>query len=204
MLKYIGIIKGSEKFWMEMPHVLYYEFLTRSFFKQQSLYDEEIRVKRESTGNLTREDESVLYDRRLAMNDVLIYAALSLEAYINYYSKKYEIPFHKDLEKTSSINKYKIFIQIKTGKSISHESIKLIKSIFWHRNEIVHPKPHKIKVGSKPGSEAVPIQQKIETMNLGKLIQELNIVYKEIFELDNDEKVIYEQNPWLLDLKQRR
>ncbi|MEJ2445761.1 MAG: hypothetical protein P8Y42_20315, partial [Exilibacterium sp.] len=56
------------------------------------------------------EAEENWWEYHECMINTLIYGALSLEAYINYYAKRYEIPFSNDLEqKLSTYNKWKMY-----------------------------------------------------------------------------------------------
>lgn len=202
MLSYICVRHGKDNFLLEMPHRLYYEFAVRAFFKQQDMWQVEKKVKSKGAVNLTNQDENILYERRLAMNDVLVYSALSLEAYINYYAMKYVIPYHNDLERSlSTINKFKIYTQIKTNRCLTGDTLKIIKKIFKDRDEIVHPKPERIKQGFKEVPKPKGMQGKIELMDLGSLLLDMNSVYNAIFDIDTEEKESYDRAPWLYALE---
>ena len=80
VLSWVVTSHGGEQFFLEMPHLLYYEFAKRSFFKHQGFLAEVERIFKKTSMLKAPDQESVLYENRLAMNDVLVYGALSLEA----------------------------------------------------------------------------------------------------------------------------
>lgn len=202
MLNWVVTEHAGEKFLLEMPHLLYYEFAKRSFFTTQDLKPEVKAAFAKETSKRAVNFESVLYANRLAMNDVLIYSALSLEAYINYYAMRYDIPFHKDFERNlSTINKWKVYPNLKTRKSLDGEALKKIKKIFKLRDDIVHPKPERIKTGTTALPKGTSAQAQIEEIDKGQLIIELNSIYEAMFKIDKDERAEYENNPWFCILK---
>lgn len=202
MLSWVVTEHAGEKFFLEMPHLLYYEFAKRSFITHQQLKPDVQAAFAKTPEQKTVEVDSVLYANRLAMNDVLVYSALSLEAYINYYAMRYDIPFHKDFERNlSTINKWKVYPNLKTRRSLDGEALKTIKKIFKLRDDIVHPKPERIKAGITEPPKGASAQAQIEQIDKGQLIIELNSVYEAMFKIDTDEKAEYEKQPWLCILK---
>jgi hypothetical protein len=185
-----------------MPHLLYYEFAKRSFITHQQLIPEVKKAFSKSTPQDSVTNENVLYANRLAMNDVLVYSALSLEAYINYYAMRYDISFHNDFERSlSTINKWKVYPNLKTRKSLDGAALKTIKKIFKLRDDIVHPKPERIKAGASEPANGKSAQAQIEKVDKGQLLIELNSIYEAMFKIDKDEKAEYDKKPWLCILQ---
>lgn len=202
MLHWVVTKHAGEQFYLEMPHRLYYEFSVRSFTKVQEFRPILAASLNDKSQNGTEKQHQLLYENRLAMNDVLIYAALSLEAYINYYAMRYDVPFHRDLEKSlSTINKWKMYTNTKTRKTIDQRAIEIIKKIFRLRDDIVHPKPQRIKARSEAPNNNKNAQGQIESLDKGQLIIDLNSVYKAVFKIDKDENADYINIPWLSELK---
>jgi hypothetical protein len=202
MLNWVVTEHAGEKFLLEMPHLLYYEFAKRSFFTSQDLKPDVKAAFAKKSNQRTVDFENVIYANRLAMNDILIYSALSLEAYINYYAMRYDIPFHKDFEKSlSTVNKWKVYPNLKTRKSLDGSALKLIKKIFKLRDDIVHPKPERIRTGTTEPPKGTSAQAQLEEIDKGQLIIELNSIYEAMFKIDKDEKAEYEKKPWFCILK---
>lgn len=201
MLHWVCVEHAGQKAVLELPHRLYYEFSVRAFIKVQDLRPIlEAALKDESPRGKQKQVQ-LLYENRLAMNDVLVYGALSLEAYINYYAMRYDLPFHRDLERSlSTINKWKIYSNSKTRKTLDSETIKIIKRVFQLRDDIVHPKPERVLINNGSPAKGRSAQAKVESIDKGKLIIDINSVFKAVFKIDNDEKVEYEQHPWLYEL----
>ena len=133
--------------------------------------------------------------------------AFSLEAYINYYAAHYDIPFHNDYEKSlSTVNKWKIYPSLKINKTLEKPALDIIQKVFKLRNEIVHPKPERIKHGSvQPGNKSIKnIQGIIEVMDKGQFFIDVTSVFSSIFKIDPEEKKIYNDGPWLCHLKKAK
>ncbi|EJG0374740.1 hypothetical protein DBT86_RS23730, partial [Vibrio parahaemolyticus] len=87
------------------------------------------------------------------------------------------------------------------NKSLDGTAIKQIKAIFKLRDEIVHPKPNRIIIGDNKPYNGKSVQSKIELLDKGQYVVDLNSVYKAMFKIDSDERESYEQNPWMLELQ---
>ncbi|KOO01792.1 hypothetical protein [Vibrio nereis] len=201
MLTGVIVEHAGEKAVLETPHELYYRFSAMAFERLQ-VNEPKIKSLLNKGKELTVHEVNILYENRLSMNNLVVYGALSLEAYINFYAIRYDIPFHNDFEKNlSTLNKWKIYPHLKTNKSLDGSAIKLIKEIFRLRDEIVHPKPNRIIIGDNKPYNGKSIQSKIELLDKGQYIVDLNSVYKAIFKIDLDEKKSYENAPWMLELQ---
>jgi hypothetical protein len=201
MLSGVVVEHAGETAVLETPHDLYYKFSAMAFEKLQA-YAPKIKPLFNKGKELTDNELNILYENRLSMNNLVVYGALSLEAYINFYAIRYNIPFHNDFEKNlSTLNKWKIYPHLKTNKSLDGSAIKTIKEIFKLRDEIVHPKPNRIMVGDNKPYNGKSVQSKIELLDKGQYIVDLNSVYKAMFKIDSDEKKNYEEAPWMLELQ---
>jgi len=196
MLHWVIVERDGKKYYLEMPHRLYYELAVRSFIKFQELSEQ---LKSVNPG--TEQEESTLYDRRQAMNSVILYSALSLEGFINYYAVRYEIPFHKDTDRLSTSKKWNIYTQWKVGLSITDGSIGKIRSIFKLRNSLVHAKPELGKMGGDSPPAGTSGQAQLEKTELGELVIDLNSIYNDTFSIDPDELEQYKKEPWLYVLQ---
>ena len=202
MLHWTVTERAGEKSFLEMPHILYYEFSVRAFTKFQEIKPALQEALKDESTDGNRNLENLLYENRMAMNDVLVYGALSLEAYINYYAMKYDIPFHRDLERSlSTVNKWKMYTNNKTRKTLDQDSIKTIKRVFSLRDEIVHPKPERVQADKTAPSKGKSAQAQIEILDKGQLIIDINNVFKSVLKIDNDEKKEYDEQPWLHELR---
>lgn len=151
-----------------------------------------------------REDiiEDNLYEDRLAMNDILIYSSLSLEAYINYYAERYNIRIRKNPKRElSTVEKWKLYPKLKTGKVLNQNELKAIKNIFKLRNNIVHPKPDRIELETTQPYKGFGAQARVEKLDKEQLLINLNLVYEAIFKIDTHERDDHLKNPWLCDIK---
>ncbi|WP_444924524.1 hypothetical protein ACJJH9_05115 [Microbulbifer sp. DLAB2-AF] len=135
------------------------------------------------------------------MNSVAIFAALSLEAYINYYAVRYEIPFHKDTDRLSTSQKWNIYTNWKVKKSVKEQTIANIRKIFKLRNTLVHAKPELGEMGGDLPPEGKSGQAQIELTGLGELIIDLNSIYEDTFSIDPDESSEYKESSWLYALR---
>ncbi len=196
MLHWVIIEQNGSKCFLEMPHRLYYEFAVRSFSTFQ-----ELTQKLKDIGNSTPQERAMLYERRQAMNNVPIYSALSLEAFINYYAIRYEIPFHKDTDRLSTVKKWNIYTNWKNKRDFGSDALSKIKEIFKIRNALVHAKPEVGEMGTNEPPEGKSAQAKIELAGKGELIIDLNSIYQAMFDIDIDEAKQYEQEPWLYTLQ---
>jgi len=202
VLHWIVTQHAGEKFFLEMPHRLYYEFSVRAFGKVQEFRPIIESALKDKSVEGKKKLEHILYENRLAMNDVLVYGGLSLEAYINYYAMRYDLPFHRDLERSlSTLNKWKIYTNSKTRKTLDQDAIKVIQRIFSLRDEIVHPKPERVKAGTDSPPKGKSAQAQVESIDKGQLIIDINSVFKAVLKIDSDEKKEYEQQPWLYELR---
>ena len=201
MLSGVIVEHAGERAVLETPHELYYKFTAMAFEKLQA-YDPKIKPLFNKGKELTADELNLLYENRLNMNNLVVYGALSLEAYINFYAIRHNIPFHNDFEKNlSTVNKWKIYPHLKTNKSLDGAAIKQIKAIFKLRDEIVHPKPNRIIIGDNKPYNGKSVQSKIELLDKGQYVVDLNSVYKAMFKIDSDERESYGQNPWMLELQ---
>jgi len=114
----------------------------------------------------------------MASTSYVIYCALYLEAYINFYGVSNNIPNIRDYESSLSIkNKWRIYPQIVTGKQISGDAIKTLGVIFGRRDDIVHLKPRTEKAKHK----ALLIEDSLE------LINGVNFIRRELAKIDPNE-----------------
>jgi len=201
MLSGVVVERAGEKAVLETPHELYYKFTVMAFEKLQA-FAPKIKLLFQQSRELTPDEEAFLYENRSNMNNLVVYGALSLEAYINFYATRYNIPFHNDLEqKFSTVNKWKIYPHLKIKKSIDGDAINKIKEIFKLRDEIVHPKANRIILGTDKPSNSKSVQAKIELLDKGQYLVNLNSVYKAMFKIDSDEKEHYKRIPWMVELQ---
>ncbi|XKE45766.1 hypothetical protein LG302_01080 [Halomonas organivorans] len=201
MQHFIVSTHNNEKYFLEMPHILYYRLATQSLNNNQAYLkiNEKDPVKKGEAPS--RRQEELLYQCSLSMNSVHLYAALSLEGCMNYYAQRYEIHFHNDLETLPTLKKWKLYPHLKTGKAMNGKQLKLIKNILDMRNEIAHPKPIKIKAGEPDKPTKEPAQEKMKNQDTCDVIINLNSIYDELFRIDGDEKQWHDDNPWLQRLK---
>lgn len=204
MLHWVVIEQNNKRYFLEMPHRLYYEFSVRSFIKSQELMPEINKIQSGNKSVPRASMEAVLYEQRQAMNNIPIYAALSLEAYINYYAARYEIPFQKDIDRLSTAKKWNILSNWKTRKPIEKGAIDKIKEIFDLRNQFVHAKPERVEHGTTEPPKGKSVQAQIEVLDKSKLIFDLNSIYEAIFKIDTDESNDYKKGPWLYQLQKKR
>lgn len=203
MLHWVVVEQNNKKYLLEMPHRLYYEFSVRSCIKSQELMADIKRVQAENKGNHSGELEALLYEQRLSMINVPIYAALSLEAYINYYASRYGMPFQKDIDRLSTVKKWNIYSNWKTKKTIEKDALDKIKEIFDLRDQIVHSKPELVEHGTEEPPKGKSVQAKIEVIDKSKLIYDLNCIYEAIFKIDSDENSDHKKEPWLYELRKK-
>lgn len=115
---------------------------------------------------------------------------------------RYDIPFHNDFERSlSTINKWKVYPRLKNGRTLDVNALKVIKKVFELRDDIVHPKPERILAGSKEPAKGKSAQAKIERIDKGEMIIELNSVFQAVHRIDEDERAEYEKRPWLCNLQ---
>ncbi len=197
MLIWKVIKHGNTEFFIELPHLLYYDFAQRELVAYQNHLDaiEQSRRKKDH-------DRNLWYDYRLRMNNVLVYSAFTLEAFINYYGSVYDIIFREDLDRSlSTANKWKIYPKLKTNKTIDGSALKTIKRIFSLRDDIVHAKPERIVRSSEVEPKGKSAQAKLEKEDLGQILIDLNEVFLELFKIDEDEAKAHDKNPWMFLIK---
>jgi len=206
MLHFVLTEQAGKKSWLEMPHRLYYEFAIGSLIRVQDLAQTVHRVQTSGVP-VDAAGSAALYEHRLAMNDILIYSALTLEAYINFYATRYSIPFYNDFERSlSTINKWKIYPHLKTRKTMPSAALIALRAIFDLRDEIVHPKPDRVwpnseSVGQRKEGEEKGAQAQIERLDKVQLILDVNMIFDSIFGIDADEYADHEKSPWLRRLQ---
>ena len=111
----------------------------------------------------------------MASTSYVLYCALYLESYINFYGVTNNIPNIRDYESSLSIkNKWRIYPRIVTGKQISGAAIKILGVIFSKRDDIVHFKPQT----NKAKHQILLVKDGIE------LINGAHFVRKELAEID--------------------
>ena len=90
--------------------------------------------------------QELLRKQLMASTSYVLYCALYLESFINFYGVANNIANIRDYELSLSIkNKWRIYPQIVTGKQISGSAIKILGGIFERRDDIVHFKPRTSK-----------------------------------------------------------
>ncbi len=83
MLSGVIVEHAGERAVLETPHELYYKFTAMAFEKLQA-YAPKIKPLFNKGKELTADELNLLYENRLNMNNLVVYGALSLEAYINF------------------------------------------------------------------------------------------------------------------------
>lgn len=200
MITWIVLEQGGKKYFLEMPHVRYYTFAFRNFARYQEK-SQVVAVLRKDKDHLPPvQAENAWWEYHESMINVLVYGALSLEAYINYYAKRYDIPFNTEFEKKlSTLNKWKMYPTFKMNKQIDRSAIDTIKKVFKLRDEFVHPKPERIIQDAKP-YEGKSAAAELEKMDKARLLKDINAVFSAMFNIDTDEAEAHQKQPWLLDL----
>jgi len=197
MQTWVLLERQGQKYFLEMPHVRYYEFATRNFIKFQEQSKLVDKLLKKTIVMPKEDDKAAWYEYHNSMINVLLYSALSLEAYINYYGTRYDIPFNNDLERLSTLNKFKMYPTIKTRRTIDIEALNVIKKFFKLRDGFVHAKPERLKHGVDSPDESNSASAVIEREDKGKIMCDLNYVYQSIFKIDDDEKKMQVKTPWL-------
>ncbi|KOO10558.1 hypothetical protein AKJ18_33630, partial [Vibrio xuii] len=85
MLTGVIVEHAGEKAVLETPHELYYRFSAMAFERLQ-VNEPKIKSLLNKGKELTVHEVNILYENRLSMNNLVVYGALSLEAYINFYA----------------------------------------------------------------------------------------------------------------------
>jgi len=203
MLRFDYIEHSGQLYLIELPHVQYYSFATRNFIKHQEL-SPTIEKLRNKTIKIQNEND-IWFQHHETMINTLLYSALSLEAFINYYAIRYEIENTKDYERSlSTTTKWKLYPKLKTGKTIDTDAIGIIKKIFKLRNGFAHPVPQKVKARQKkPTYKDNSHGATLERLDKGQLISDVNSVYQAIFNIDEDEQLRHKQIPWLMKMTKR-
>jgi hypothetical protein len=204
MTRWIVVELQGTKYLLEQPHIQYYEFASRNFIKHQNLFKVVEQLRKNENALPKQEADNAWFEFHETMINVLLYGALSLEAYMNYYAKMYDIPFNNDFESNlSTLNKWKIYPTLKLKKTIDGGKLKKLKEIFVLRDGFVHPKPERVvKDPSIPykGKSAGAILEKLDK---GQLLADINSIYQDLFKIDQEEQKAHDKAPWLCTLNKR-
>lgn len=198
MTRWIVIELQGKQYLLEQPHVQYYEFAIRNFIKHQNLFPVINSLRKNKDALPKAESDTAWFEFHETRINVLLYGALSLEAYINYYAKRYDLPFNDDFEsRLSTLNKWKIYPHLKLKKTIDGLRLKKLREIFDLRDGFVHPKPERVaKDPSTPYKGKSP-GAKLEQLDKGQLLADINSIYQDLFRIDKDEEDAHKKAPWL-------
>ena len=202
MTRWIVIERQGVTYFLEQPHIQYYEFAIRNFIKHQNISQliDKLRVDKDLLPQ--KESDDAWFEYHETMVNVLLYGALSLEAYINFYAKMYDIPFNNDFESNlSTLNKFKIYPTLKLNKTIDGDAIKILKNVFKLRDGFVHPKPERVVKDPKVTYKGKSSGAILEKLDKGQLLVDINSIYGALFKIDKDERVAHTKIPWLCKLK---
>lgn len=176
-MHFVMIEKGGVKKYLEKAHMDYYAHVLSSI--EHAL---KYAVKIEKNG-----DEDYKNYQKLDMfkKSIVLYSAMSLEAFINYYATRYEIGYGDKLRNVKPALKLELFIELKTSKKISNATLGTVGEIFQLRNSIAHTKARTVTKKGKEYDKS--IHAILERYDFVNLIKRFNAVFTEISEIDDDE-----------------
>tara|TARA_B110000211_G_scaffold166497_1_gene187948 strand:+ start:923 stop:1531 length:609 start_codon:yes stop_codon:yes gene_type:complete len=190
--------ENGEKFILEKQFELYYSFTLNSFSLIQNVYPKYAEV-RNKTGELSKEDRMQLHSFTFYSSSLVLYAALTLEAYINYYGARY-LKLNKKLKNLKVREKWKTYIQKNLNVDLDDEIHEKINMIIHLRNQLAHSRAESITLGTEDEKWKDNIQAKLEILDKGQFVFDLNSIFKKIFEIDESERKDSENNPWLIEI----
>lgn len=145
-------MKSNEETYIRYKHVDYMNFAKFALNDWHKLHielnelidiennDEEKR--REIYKTNRQQIHYLVSKQRMCIDNCIVYSALFLESFINFYGVMHQIPNIKHFETSLTIrNKWRIYPNIAVGKQISGAAIKTLGDIFTKRDDIVHYKP---------------------------------------------------------------
>lgn len=176
-----------------------------NFIKHQNLSVAIDKLRNSKNPGHDKQETDTWFEHHETMINVLLYGALSLEAFINYYAVRYEITNVKDYERNlTTSSKWKLYPFLKTGSYINSDAVGIIKRIFTLRNKFVHPTPEKALAHQKNPTPSKSHGAQLEQLDKGQLLADINFVYKALFAIDADEASEHEKTPWLCQLHKRK
>jgi len=184
--KELKLITGPIGKVMEMPHYQFYPLLIESWNKYATASKENSRLHKENNGKqiFTPEMKKVGLEQRSGKYGLIIYGALTLEGFINFYGEFHDIKGIRDFESSlGTVNKWRIYPQLVLNKHMKKESIDFLKSIFSLRNQLVHKKVKKEEPYATDGKKYFTQQ------NGGKLLNKVNFILRNIEEIDEKIKL---------------
>lgn len=193
--------ENGEKFILEKQFQLYYSFTLNSFSMIQAVYPKysEVRNRKGKTEELSKEDRMHLHSFIFYSSSLVLYAALTLEAYINYYGARY-LKLNTKLRKLKVREKWKQYIQQHLNVDLGDETYEKIHTIIDLRNQLAHSKAEIITLGTDDDKWKDNIQAKLEILDKGQFVFDLNSIFKKVFEIDQSEREDSEKNPWLIEI----
>lgn len=131
-----------------------------------------------------------------------MYGALSLEAFINYYGTRYLKLSKKEIKQNRSVkDKWRYFIKKKLGVQLDDKIEKKLKFIFDMRNAIAHTKANVITLDSNDEYWKESIAAKLEILDKGSFLYDINQVFKYVFSIDEEEAKSSKNPEWLQEVQ---
>lgn len=197
------VLKGEseEVFVLEMPHILYYGFTIDAFFSIQRVHNSYLDVRRKSDP-LNKAEEQIIKDFNFWCNSFVLYGALTLEAFINYYGTRYLKLTNNERKQNRSVkDKWRYFIKKKLGVQLDDKIEKKLKFIFDLRNAIAHTKSNVITLDSNDENWKESIGAKLEILDKGMFLYEINQIFKYVFSIDEEEAKSSQNPTWLQEIQ---
>jgi elongation factor P--beta-lysine ligase len=179
-MHFVVIEKDGNQHFLEAAHCDYYSHMFTSL--QLAL-----EVAQQIESNTGKSSTLLFQNLDMYRKSIIIYGALSIEAFVNYYSARHKLSYREELRNVKVDTKLKLFVQHKTNKLLSGESVGIIRKLFKLRNDIVHTKAIAIAKNGLSKTEQ-SIHARLERFDFVTLIIEINNVFAEISQLDNDEE----------------
>ncbi|MBH0026156.1 hypothetical protein I6F53_04075 [Pseudoalteromonas sp. SWN29] len=189
----------GETYILEKQYELYYNFTVDCFFSIQAAYPK-YKEAREKSGQLSKEDRLHIHSFIFYSNSFVLYAALTLEAYINYYGARY-LKLSNRLKNLRVRDKWKDYIKLKLDIDLDKETNEKISKIINLRNTLAHSNAEKVLLNTSDNGWEKNIQARLEVLDKGQFLFDLNSIFKRVFEFDESEKKDFENNHWLVDLE---
>lgn len=168
---------------MEMPHYQFYPIMIESWNQYATASKASSKLHKENEGRpfvYTSEMKMLGLQQRTGKFGLIIYGALTLEGFINFYGEFHDIKGIRDFESSlSTINKWRIYPKLVLNKEMKKESIDFLRSIFSLRNQLVHKKVKKTEPYATDGKKYFTMQ------NGGRLLNKVNFILRDIEQLDS-------------------
>ena len=201
MLNFVCVEREGRKFALEMPHIMYCKMAKSYLVKWSEMKKLVNDVYEKKYDHDVSERERIISENRFAMNGLILYSVLSLEAYINYYREKYRVSYGNESFELSTLKKWMIYVERKLGKRLNKKIYNEIRTLFKIRNKLVYPESDLIVIGEGIGKGGYGVQAQVEKINKWEFILGINRIYEEIIKVDKDEAILYSKDKWLCKIE---